>query len=138
VNKEIAKIAKMYDQDVLFVASYAHMRKDEGQNEWKYVDSEAEEVDLYILNMAQRGDIVVTQDTGLASMLIGKGVYVLSPRGKYYNKEDMDQILFFRYASAKERRAGRYPKGGPSAFSENDRQNFKESFIKLLSNLKGI
>ena len=50
------------------------------------------------------------KDFGLASMLVNRGVYVLSPRGKVYTKGEMDQRLFMRHVSAKERRKGFYSK----------------------------
>ncbi|MEK1828225.1 DUF188 domain-containing protein [Priestia megaterium] len=85
----------------MFVASYAHMQTNPTPGKWVYVDAEKEAADLYILNHAVKQDIVVTQDTGLASMLVSRGVYALSPRGKYYNDDEMNTVLFFRYVSAK-------------------------------------
>jgi uncharacterized protein YaiI (UPF0178 family) len=51
---------------------------------WKYVDSGKEAADLYFLNHAGKGDIVGTQDFGLASTLLPKNVYVISPRGELF------------------------------------------------------
>jgi uncharacterized protein YaiI (UPF0178 family) len=47
--------------------------------DWKYVDVRKEAADLLIMNHAVKGDITVTQDIGLASTLLLKGVQVLSP-----------------------------------------------------------
>lgn len=94
-KKEIVELAHTYCVEVVFVASYAHMQTNPSAGKWVYVDSEKEAVDLYILNHVQQGDVAVTQDTGLASMLLSRRVYVLSPRGKVYSENDMDTVLFF-------------------------------------------
>ncbi|MFC0043184.1 DUF188 domain-containing protein [Metabacillus iocasae] len=133
----MVELAHTYGADLLFIASYAHVQSNPIGGEWKYVDCDKEAVDLYIVNHAKKHDVVITQDTGLASILVKSGVYAISPRGKQYSEEDMNSVLFFRYVSAKERRAGRYPKG-PKAFTEADKQHFVETFDKLLSKLAGI
>lgn len=137
VKQEILELADTYNVHVIFIASYAHVQHKIDAGEWRYVDMSREAVDLYIMNHVKEHDVVVTQDTGLASILVKQGVYTLSPRGKYFNKEDMDTILFFRYVSAKERRAGHHSKG-PKPFSEEERQRFITNMDKLLSKLAGI
>ena len=103
---------------------------------WVYVDTEKEAVDLYILNHAVRGDVVITQDIGLASMLVNRGVHVISPRGKVYEEGEMDSALHHRYLQAKQRRQGVYPKG-MKRFSDQDRRLFLQNFEKILSKLEG-
>ncbi|MFC3882955.1 DUF188 domain-containing protein [Bacillus songklensis] len=137
VKREILQLANTYGIHVIFVASYAHVQNKINGGEWRYVDMSREAVDLYIINHVREHDVVVTQDTGLASILVKQGVYTLSPRGKYFNEEDMDAILFFRYISAKERRAGHHSKG-PNPFNEVERQRFITVMDKLLSKLAGI
>ncbi|MBM7620296.1 uncharacterized protein YaiI (UPF0178 family) [Bacillus tianshenii] len=137
VKEEISSIGHTYQMDVYFVASYSHVVKKEIKGTWVYVDDEKESADLYILNHARNNDVVVTQDQGLASMLVSRNVYVLSPRGKHYKESEMDMMLHMRFLSAKERRKGNYSKG-PKAFSQQDRENFVHSFKKTLSNIAGI
>ncbi|GCD81808.1 hypothetical protein PTHTG4_08700 [Parageobacillus thermoglucosidasius] len=100
------------------------------------MDTEKEAVDLYIWNHAAKGDVVVTQDIGLASMLVSRGVYVISPRGKVYEDGGMDDLLYFRYLEAKQRRQGVYRKG-MKRFSDQDRRAFLQNFEKILSKLAG-
>ncbi|MFE7061100.1 YaiI/YqxD family protein [Sutcliffiella sp. NPDC057660] len=137
VKEEISSIGHTYQLDVYFVASYSHVVKNEIKGIWVYVDDEKESADLYILNHARKNDVVVTQDHGLASMLVSRNVYVLSPRGKQYEESEMDMMLHMRFLSAKERRKGNYSKG-PKAFSQQNRENFVHSFKKTLSNIAGI
>ncbi|WP_406564878.1 MULTISPECIES: DUF188 domain-containing protein [Bacillus] len=70
-------------------------------------------------------------------MLVNRKVYVLSPRGIVYTEGDMDQRLFMRHVSAKERRKSVYSKG-PKPFTDEDRQQFKNKLQENLSNLAGI
>ncbi|WP_102345564.1 YaiI/YqxD family protein [Bacillus sp. Marseille-P3661] len=136
VKDEIIDVATSFNLEVIFVASYAHMTTNQLPGQWVYVDTNKEEVDLYITNHIKKDDVAVTQDIGLASLLLSKKVHVISPRGKQYAEENMDQALFSRYLSAKQRRAGYYSKG-PSAFSNKDREFFIKTFKKMLSKLEG-
>ncbi|WP_342666998.1 YaiI/YqxD family protein [Priestia koreensis] len=137
VKKEISTIADVLNVAVIYVASYNQASAHNAEGEWKYVDAEKEAADLYIMNQAKPQDVAVTQDIGLASILVKQGVNVLSPRGRYFEEKDMSEALFMRYVSAKERRAGHYGKG-PKRFTDRDRERFKETFQKLLSKLAGI
>ncbi|MFT4412666.1 YaiI/YqxD family protein [Fredinandcohnia humi] len=137
VKEEILKLAGTYNVDVVFVASYAHVMSNPMGGEWIYVDSDKEAADLYIMNHARRQDIVITQDIGLASILVNKGVIAISPRGNEFEEENMDHILHLRYLSAKDRRSGTYSKG-PKPFTEDHRYHFNKVFEKILSNLAGF
>ncbi len=46
------------------------MKNDVKNMKWKFVDSTKEAVDLYIMNHVKAGDLVVTQDIGLASTIV--------------------------------------------------------------------
>ncbi|NKE05133.1 DUF188 domain-containing protein [Bacillus selenatarsenatis] len=135
VIKEIVEIASKYSIEAVFVASYAHTKNDlQGQN-WVFVDSHKEAVDLYLMNHVKKGDFAVTQDIGLASTLIAKGVYAISPRGNLFEEKDIQTALDLRYLSARARRQGSYGKG-PKPFTERDREKFIKGLNKLLLNFK--
>jgi uncharacterized protein YaiI (UPF0178 family) len=136
VKNEILHIANTYQIEVTFVASYSHVMTDRMGGNWIYVDANKEEVDMYITNHSKRHDIVITQDIGLASLLLGKGIVVISPRGRQFLEETIGLALNMRYLSAKERRNGHHSKG-PSPFSSEDRKNFTITLEKILSNLAG-
>lgn len=137
VKEEISRLSHTYKVDVCYVASYSHVMTNKTEGNWVYVDDEKESADLYILNHAKKDDVVVTQDIGLASMLVSKNVYVLTPRGKQYEESEMELSLHMRFLSAKERRKGNYSKG-PKAFSVKDRERFVQSLKKTLSKIAGI
>lgn len=137
VKEEIEKLCQKYNRKLVFVASYAHMMNHQGEAVFVMVDSRMEEVDLYIVNHCQIGDIVVTQDHGLAALLLPKGVKVLSPRGKLFLEKGIDELLLARHLGKKQRRAGMKTKG-PSKFTNDDIKNFCEEFEKKLSNKAGF
>lgn len=135
VMMEIVEIASKFSIEVIFVASYAHMRNNlEGQN-WVFVDSHKEAVDLYLMNHVKKGDFAVTQDIGLASTLLAKGVYAISPRGTLFEEKEIQTALELRHLTAKARRQGVYGKG-PKPFTERDREKFIKGLSMLLSNFK--
>jgi uncharacterized protein YaiI (UPF0178 family) len=136
VKQEIVQAGTGFHVDIYFIASYAHQSESHSGN-WIYVDSFKDQVDFYIYKHVRKGDIVVTQDMGLASLLVKQGVRVLSPRGTILRDEQMDTILYNRYMSAKLRRNGTYTKG-PKAFSAEDRKRFLQELKKILSNHEGI
>ncbi|RSK27878.1 YaiI/YqxD family protein [Bacillus sp. HMF5848] len=136
-KQDIVNVARTYNVKVFFVASYAHMTDKDLGGQWIWVDSSKESVDLYIINHVKKHDIVVTQDIGLASMIVSRHVYCVSPRGKVYDEKEMDTILELRYAGYKQRRQGERTKG-PKRYTEQDRQNLLHSLEKILSKLAGI
>ena len=133
VKQEIAQLGEEFDILVTFVASYAHYSTEHGSN-WIYVDAEKEAADIYIANHISKGDIVITQDMGLASILTHKGVYVMTARGKVLKEEDMPAILHRRYLSYKQMSSGNRVKG-PKAFTEQDRAMFYDILKKRLLSL---
>lgn len=137
VKAEIEKISRQFDYKVILVASYAHHMQPSKDTVTVMVDSRKEEVDLYIVNHCRKGDVVVTQDYGLASLLLPKGVFVLSPRGKEYTEEKMEELLYTRHLSSKQRRAGIKTKG-PSKFTQQDVITFCNEFKNILSKKEGI
>lgn len=137
VRDEILQISDLFDVDVYFVASYPNIPNLKTGGIWVSVDSRREEADLYIVNHANAGDIVVTHDIGLASLLVGKQVHVISPRGRQYTEATMDELLHQRYLSYKGMRAGQRLKG-PQAFKKEDRMRFEQVLSQILSGLEGI
>jgi uncharacterized protein YaiI (UPF0178 family) len=102
------------------------------------VDNVSQAVDMAIINKASKGDIVVTGDFGLASLVLGKGVYAISFSGMIYDENNIDQLLFERHISGVVRRNGGRTKG-PAKRSTNDDKNFEKSLNFLISqNMKDI
>ncbi|RSL34491.1 DUF188 domain-containing protein [Salibacterium salarium] len=131
VKQEIDNIALMHQLQSYFVSTYAHVSQNSYYSHNIILDSEAEAVDLYIFNHVKADDIIVTQDNGLAAMVLEKGAVAINPRGKTYNKNDIDILLLGRYEGIQAKRGKTRIKGPPSLKKE-DRERFVESLTKLL------
>lgn len=119
---------------VVMVTSFSHFSNAEQPSgvETIYVDSGADAADYRIMKLAQRGDLIVTQDYGLASLGLAKGCTVLHHKGFIYTSENIDQLLQTRYLSAMARKGGKRTKG-PKPFTSEDKEKFRELFIKIIS-----
>lgn len=95
------------------------------------VDKGADSADLAVMNNALPGDIVVTQDWGLAALVLGKGAHALAPSGRIYSNKNIDFLLEERFLKAKHRRSGGHTKG-PAARTSQDNLKFEHSFLELL------
>lgn len=93
--------------------------------EVRYVSSGADAVDIALMNLCRRGDIVITQDYGVAAMALGRGAFALHHTGKRYTNDNIDLMLMERHMAKKARRAsGKHHLRGPSRYTEEDRQRF--------------
>lgn len=133
VQNEVMHIAQKYQLAVVMVKSISHYSHDPLPDHVsvKYVDKGAEMADFKIMSIVEKGDIIITQDYGLASMLLGKGCYVMHHKGFYYSEKNIDPLLSSRHASAQARRAG-YRTKGPKPFTTEDREKFSKALSKLV------
>lgn len=139
VKKEIIAVAKEFNLSVLLVMSIAHYSFEELPEHVKtiYVEKGADRADFKIVQLAKADDIIVTQDYGLASLLLPKSCWVIHHNGYEYTDQNIDRLLEQRHFSALERNAGQRTKG-PAAFTEDDHDKFKlyfEEFIGKIINL---
>ncbi|MCX8130448.1 MAG: YaiI/YqxD family protein [Clostridia bacterium] len=105
VKEIIVKIAKEYSIKVIMLCDTSHILYD-GYSEIITVDKSCDSVDFALVNKAEKSDIVVTQDYGVATMCLSKGVTVLNQNGLIYNESNIDRLLFERHLSQKIRRSG--------------------------------
>lgn len=134
VKEEILEVTEAYQIETIFVASYQHHSTRLSGN-WVYVDPDREAADLYIVNHVNKGDMVVTQDMGLAGLLTQRGVYVLTSRGKPIHEGNILSLLDQRYVSKKLRDQGHRTKG-PKALTKEDKSLFKEGLINWIVSLR--
>ena len=96
-----------------------------------YVDDGPESVDYKIVQLASSEDIVITQDYGLASLLLNKVRFVMHHKGFLFNDDNIQQLLDQRYINAQIRKQGGRHKG-PPPFTKQDRQHFEHQFKLLI------
>jgi uncharacterized protein YaiI (UPF0178 family) len=133
VTRDAISIARSHSLPVVLVAN-------QSQNLGRYagragveilqVASGRDSADFAMVPRLSPGDIVVTNDTGLAAMALSRGCRVLNPRGREYSAFTIDAELAVRHAEQRHRRAGGRTVG-PSAFREEDRERFRESLERL-------
>ena len=87
--------------------------------------------DFAIVGMLEPGDVVVTQDIGVAAMALGRRAGAVSPRGRIFYQSTIDAEMELRHAEARHRRAGGRT-GGPRPFTEEDREHFVASLERLM------
>ncbi len=87
--------------------------------------------DFAIVERLNPGDVVVTQDIGLAAMVLGRGAHAMSPRGRVFLPATIDMELEFRHAEQKHRRSGGRTRG-PAPFEDEDRERFCEVLERIL------
>lgn len=125
----IKRVAGEMKLDVILIADTSHILAQDGC-ETLIVDKARDSVDLALINRTARGDIVVTQDYGVATMALGKGAAALNQNGMVYSSDNIDRLLFERFLHQKVRRAGGRT-GGHRKRSREDDEQFEKSFRKL-------
>jgi len=84
-----------------------------------------------IVQIFKKGDILITQDYGLASLLLDKASAIIHTAGFFINKNNIDTLLQSRYISEKIRKHGGKTKGPSKRRKEQD-ENFKKCLYKVL------
>ena len=96
-------------------------------------DKGRDSADLVIVNKCQKGDIVITQDYGVASMALAKGSYCMNQNGLYYTKDNIDSLLAMRHMAFEERRkTSKHHLKGPKKRTREDDERFVRAFEDLL------
>ena len=119
VKEIIIKIAKSFDIPVLMVADTSHIIGDD-YSETVIIPQGNDAADIALINAAEKGDIIITQDYGVASMALGKQAYAIHHNGFMYNADNMDKMMFERFLSQKVRRAGGRTRGPKKRTKEDD------------------
>lgn len=123
-----SRIAQKYSILLQTVASFNH---DIISDNHITVGNAPQETDLAIINMTDPGDIIVTQDWGLAALALGRGAEAISPTGKVFQRGTIDLLLEEREFKAKLRRGGKRTKG-PRKRTTQDDQRFAANLCKLI------
>lgn len=100
------------------------------------VGAGADAVDYKLISICHKGDIVVSQDYGVAAMALGKGAYAIQQSGKWYTDENIDQMLMERHLNKKARRGSHKNHiKGPRKRIEEDDVRFAQSFEKMIQTI---
>ena len=134
VKDIIVNTAKHQGIPVIMVADTAH-DLDDGYSTVRIVDKGRDSADFALISMAEKDDVVVTQDYGVAAMALGKGAKALNPGGLVYTDDNIGRLLAERHIGQKIRRGGGRTKG-PARRTREDDQRFTRAFLTLVT--KGV
>ena len=112
-------VAGEYGIPCLILCDTAHFFQRPGA-ETLVFDKGADSVDFALVNRVCAGDIVITQDYGLASMCLAKQARVLHQDGWQYTEYNIQALLFQRHEAKKHRMAGGRVKGPAKRKPEQD------------------
>lgn len=129
----IARVAKEFNIEVVWIASLEHQGKFIDEFKYIVVDNYPQATDMAVVKNVTRGDIVITQDYGLAALVLSKGAKAISPRGMVYSEGNIDRLLLQRHIDAKIRRGGGKTKG-PKSMSMDTFISFEKNLRVLIFN----
>lgn len=128
----IEEIAKTYSIPVTLLCDTNHVLCSD-YSRIVVVGAGADAVDYKLINICQKGDIVVSQDYGVAAMALVKGAYAIHQSGKWYTNDTIDQMLMERHLSKKARRSShKNHLKGPKKRTDEDDNRFRQNFDKLV------
>ena len=133
----VEELAKKYTILVTLLCDTNHVISSD-YSEVIVVGAGADAVDYKLISMCHKGDMVVSQDYGVAAMALGKGAYAIHQSGKWYTNENIDQMLMERHLNKKARRASQKNHlKGPKKRTAEDDGYFRESFEKMILKVMG-
>ena len=128
----VEKVAKEHNVPVTLLCDTNHVLSSD-YSEVVVVGAGADAVDYKLISICHRGDIVVSQDYGVAAMALGKGANAIHQSGKWYTNENIDQMLMERHLNKKARRvSGKNHLKGPRKRTAEDDEHFRASFEKMI------
>jgi len=130
VKDIIERKAKAMQIPVVMFIDTSHMLNSD-YSEIIMVSKAPDAVDFALINRSNKGDIIVTQDYGVAAMALGKGAYAIHPSGKIYTNDNIDVMLMERDIAKKQRRAGERVKGHSRKRTAEDDNRFTDALNRV-------
>lgn len=123
--KELIKeLAKRYNTEVHIFVDSSHYFKDDFF-QIHVVSKGKDAVDIALVNFMDKGDLIITQDYGLAAMALTKTDFAINPLGFKYTLKNIDELLFKRHIAHKARRSGKGYTKNKKRTPENNEQFYK-------------
>lgn len=129
----IEKVAKEFNIKVILFVDTSH-RLESNYSEVITVSKGLDAVDFAVIQRGKKGDLVVTQDYGVAAMALGKGLLALHQSGKRYTNDNIDQMMFERHLAKKARKSSSHYRGkGPKKRTKEDDEHFEFTLRCILN-----
>ena len=131
VVQQVESVARWHRVPVTLLCDTNHVLRSD-YSEVKVIGAGADAVDFVLINLCHAGDVVVTQDRGVAAMALGKSAFAIHQDGWQYVDDNMDSIktkspsiqrLYWRHLQRAHKRTA------------EDDENFLVNFDRLLSEI---
>ncbi|APB31144.1 YaiI/YqxD family protein [Vagococcus teuberi] len=139
VKNEVIQLGETYQIPVVIVTSIDHYTNKIYPDfiEFIYVDKGSDSADYRIVKEVEDHDIIITQDYGLASLLLTKPVRVFHHSGQEYTTRTIDTLLNQRFIGSQMRKAGKKTKG-PKAFTQKDKEIFIGKMLDIIKSKNNL
>ena len=128
----VESIAKKHGVKVTLLCDTNHVMQS-AYSQVIVVGAGADAVDYRLIGICHKGDIVVSQDYGVAAMALGKGAYAIHQSGRWYTNDNIDRMLMERHLNRKARRGSHKNHiKGPKKRTDADDERFASSFERLV------
>ena len=132
VVRIVERVAKAHGVPVTLLCDTNHVLSSD-YSDVKVIGAGEDAVDFALINLCRRGDVVVTQDYGVAALALGKGAYAIHQNGGLYTQDNIDQMLMERHLA----RMARIGKGkhhliGPKKRTKEEDDAFEVAFREML------
>ena len=138
VVRIVERVSKAHGLPVVLLCDTNHVLSSD-YSEIRVIGAGADAVDFALINLCRRGDVVVTQDYGVAALALGKGAYAIHQSGRLYTQENIDQMLMERHLARKARMGrGKHHLKGPKKRTREEDEAFETAFFQLLQEIAGL
>ncbi len=135
VTRIVERVAKEYKIPVVLLCDTNHVMNSD-YSTVKAIGAGADAVDIALINLCNKGDIVVTQDYGVAAMALGKGAKAIHQSGKVFSDDNIDGLLMDRHLAKVARRKSKNHLKGPKKRTDEDDRRFEGCFRQLIEDCR--
>lgn len=135
VTAIVEKIAKKHHITVHLFCDTNHVLTSDYSKVY-IIGAGADAVDLAVINHCKKGDVIVTQDYGVAALALGKGAYAIHQSGNIFDNKNIDGLLTQRYTAKKARLShNKTHIKGPKKRTAEDDKKFSAAFESLIQSI---
>ena len=135
VVRLVEKTAEKYGIPVILLCDTNHILKSD-YSEITLISAGADAVDIALANLCKCGDVAVTQDYGVATLVLGRGGYAIHQSGRIFTNENIDGLLMERHINKKARMsASKNHLKGPKKRTKEDDLRFESAFDSLIARI---
>ena len=135
VKDIIERVAKEYGVEVIMFIDSSHILNSD-YSSVVTVGQGKDSVDLALINELKTGDVVVTQDYGVATLALSRSAFAIGNSGLIYDDSNIDRLMFERFLGQKMRNSGKMRGSKIKKRTDNDDFQFEDSLRKLICKIK--